>query len=339
MDIEKLAVHQVGNPSRDEELILSENLMQLEEEVIESLTVYFSKPFSTDDYFNLSHVNDLESNEVYRYVSEIFDQPESLHTNSVKLAKQLFAVSDHPKVKSGEFYVVYFTNCPFEGDSVDAVGLLKSENKDRFLEVNRRAGQFEIETKKGININKLDKGCIIYNLERENGYIVSVVDQTNKQTEARYWMDDFLMVRERQDEFHSNKNAMELCQNFIKTDLNREFEISKAEEAELLENSVKFFRERSNFNMDEYSREVIAQPEVIEEFKQFKDRYAEDRGVQFEDDFDISPRAVKKSTKNFKSVIKLDKNFHIYVHGNPRLISREEDENGKYYKVYFKEEH
>lgn len=339
MDIEKVAVHRVGNPSREEELILSEDLLDLDQEVNESLSVYFSKPFSNDDYFNLSHVNDLESNEVYRYVSEIFDEPDTLHANSVKLAKQLFAISHHPKVKSGEFYVVYFTNCPFEGDVVDAVGLFKSENKDRFLEVNRRAGSFEIESRKGININKLDKGCIIYNLERGNGFIVSVVDQTNKQAEARYWMDDFLMVTERKDEFHSTKNAMELCQSFIKTDLNREFEISKAEEAVLLENSVKFFRERSNFNMDEYSREVIAQPEVIEEFKQFKNRYAEDRGVAFEDEFNISPRAVKKSTKNFKSVIKLDKNFHIYVHGNPKLISREEDENGKYYKIYFREEH
>lgn len=41
-----------------------------------------------------------------------------------------------------------------------------------------------------------------------------------------------------------------------------------------------------------------------------------------------------------KSVIKLDKNFHIYVHGRRDLIERgfDEEKGKKYYKVYFDEE-
>ena len=54
--------------------------------------------------------------------------------------------------------------------------------------------------------------------------------------------------------------------------------------------------------------------------------------------YDISESAVKKQARAYKSVIKLDKNFHIYVHGNRELIEQGEDEKGKYYKVYFKEE-
>jgi len=46
---------------------------------------------------------------------------------------------------------------------------------------------FEIESEKGININKLDKGCLIFNTERESGYVVAIVDNTNKGTEAQYW--------------------------------------------------------------------------------------------------------------------------------------------------------
>ena len=45
-----------------------------------------------------------------------------------------------------------------------------------------------------------------------------------------------------------------------------------------------------------------------------------------------------RRSRRSKSVIKLDKNFHIYVHGNRELIEQGEDEKGKYYKVYFKEE-
>jgi hypothetical protein len=298
MYIEKLALHQVGNKHLEEGVVLSEGLLELTEEVEESLSVYFSKPFANSDFYRLSHVNDLAMNEVWSYVSAIFDSPERLLEESKKLARHLYEKSDHPKIKSGEFYVVYFTDCQVEGHSVDAVGLFKSENKDTFLKIDRRAGNFEIQTQRGINVNKLDKGAIIYNLEPAEGFVVSVVDQTNRHNEARYWMDDFLRLEERKDDFHLTKNAMELCQSFIKGNLNREFEVSKAEEAELLNNSINFFRERSNFNLDEYSREVIAQPEVIEEFKSYRERYAEDRGVTFEEEFDISPRAVKKSTKS-----------------------------------------
>ena len=58
------------------------------------------------------------------------------------------------------------------------------------------------------------------------------------------------------------------------------------------------------------------------------------------DSFDISGAAVKKQARTYKSVLKLDKNFHIYIHGNKDVIEKGFDENKamNYYKVYFKEE-
>jgi len=41
------------------------------------------------------------------------------------------------------------------------------------------------------------------------------------------------------------------------------------------------------------------------------------------DEFDISKEALKRQTRFLKSVLKLDKNFHIYIHGNRELINRE----------------
>ena len=49
--------------------------------------------------------------------------------------------------------------------------------------------------------------------------------------------------------------------------------------------------------------------------------------------------AVKKQARSIKSIIKLDKNFHIYVHGSRELIEQGVDEEGrKFYKIYYKEE-
>ena len=83
---------------------------------------------------------------------------------------------------------------------------------------------------------------------------------------------------------------------------------------------------------------MLEQPELIESFNAYKDRYQSERDVVFEDSFEISSDAVKKQSRSFKSVIKLDKNFHIYVHGDRRMIEQGEDEKGRYYKVYYKEE-
>jgi hypothetical protein len=62
--------------------------------------------------------------------------------------------------------------------------------------------------------------------------------------------------------------------------------------------------------------------------------------VEWDESFDIDLAAVKKQGKVFKSILKLDKNFHIYIHGRQDLIERGFDEaKGKhFYKVYFEQE-
>jgi len=39
----------------------------------------------------------------------------------------------------------------------------------------------------------------------------------------------------------------------------------------------------------------------------------------------------------FKNILKLDRNFHVYVHGSKDKLNVERDENGNYLKLYFKE--
>lgn len=277
-------------------------------------------------------------NEVFVCASKIFSHPETLLEQSVNLAKHLYEQSTHPKTKGGEFYTVYFKDCIIDGKTVDAVGLFKSENKDTFLKVFPKGEGFEIESEKGININKLDKGYLIFNTERENGYIVAVVDNTNKGIEAQYWTDDFLHIRQRKDEYYNTQNIISLTKNFVKNELPQQFEVSGADQADLINKAVQFFKEKDNFNLSEFANEVIGQPDIIEKFNQYKSSYAQEYDVDFADNFTISENAVKKQARGLKSVIKLDKNFDIHVHGNRNLIEQGRDEKGKYYKIYYKEE-
>ena len=131
---------------------------------------------------------------------------------------------------------------------------------------------------------------------------------------------------------------MSMYKSFVTKEMPQQFEMSKADQADLLNRSVKFFKENENFEMQNFEDSVIRQPEVIQQFQTFKDTFSRENDFEIPESFDISDSAVKKQSRAFKSVIKLDKNFHIYVHGNRNLIEQGEDEKGKFYKVYYKEE-
>ncbi len=336
--IHSFCIHRVGNKLAGDGVFFSKKAVVADVELRTLLTHYFVSAFKSSEYFNFYHDMDVNLNEVFVSASHIFDNPETLHEQSVNLAKHLYEQSNHPKIKSGEFYAVYFNDCIVDGEIVDAVGLFKSENKDTFLKVYPAGDGFEIESQQGININKLDKGCLIFNTERENGYVVAVVDNTNKGAEAQYWIDDFLHVRQRHDEYYNTQNLLSMTKNFVTHELPNRFDVSKADQVDLLNKSVKFFKEKDTFDMDEFANEVIGQPEVIASFNLFRDDYARDQDIEIADSFTISDSAVKRQARVFKSVIKLDKNFHIYVHGDRNLIEQGEDERGKFYKVYYREE-
>ena len=339
-NIKKLNVHIVGNKSNDESISLSKSNVEIDKDINILLMNYFITPFKNTEYFNFFHDIELSMNEVFVCASKIFENSDTILKQSQNLAKHLYEQSTHPKIKGGEFYTVYFKDCIIDGETVDAVGLFKSENKDTFLKVfpNKTEDGFNIESEKGININKLDKGCLIFNTERENGYIVTVVDNTNKGAEAQYWTDDFLHIRQRKDEFFNTKNMMSMCKEFVKNEFSNQFESNAVQRDAIIQDTLNFLKTKNNFDFEEFTNEVIKQPEAIESFNNFKSTYQEKYDLEIAENFQISDSAVKKQQRSFKSVIKLDKNFHIYIHGDREKIQLCEDEKGKFYKIYFDEE-
>ncbi len=337
--IKNISLHKVGNKVNQDEILLSKTTLNVPENVKQVLIGYFLLAFKSDEYFQFHHDANLSLNEVYSYASCIFDNPLSLHEQSIHLANHLYNQSVHPKIKSGEFYVVYFKDCQLKDERIDAIGLFKSENKDTFIEIEQLADGFEIETRQGININKLDKGCLIFNSKKENGYIISIVDNTNKGNEAQYWKDDFLRIQPLKNEYHQTNQFLGIAKNFVTNQLPSDFEINKTDQIDLLNRSVDYFKKHENFVKEEFETEVFGDNNIIESFRKFDKNYRQENEVEITDQFEISPQAVKKQARVFKSILKLDKNFHIYIHGNRELIQQGTDENGrKYYKIYYEEE-
>lgn len=339
--IKKIVVHNIGNKAEEQGLQLSKSEINIIDESIEDILLsYFLKPFKTDEFYKFDLETEHSTIPVLDAVTNIFDAADEFYIQSANIAKHLYEVSVHPNIKRGELYVVHFTNCIVGTESVEAIGLFKSENKDTYLKIYQENDHFEIDYENGININKLDKGAIIFNHQAEEGYQVSIIDKTNANKEALYWKEDFLIVKPWEDNYFNTSNFLNLCKAFSEHVLTEDNNVERTEKIDFMNKSIDFFKENKEFDMDRFNNKVISNPAVEEEFSKYANDISEDIEYKAPENFTISENAVKDSKKYFRAVIKLDKNFHIYVHSKPEYIERGYDElrKLKFYKLYYDSE-
>lgn len=336
-----LAVHYVGNKTNEEGINLSKKLLKLQDEGLEGILMkYFLSPFKNNEFFHLYDESDLTRNEMYTVASKIFSDPDAFFLQSVTIANHLYERSLHPKIKGGELYLIYLQDCIVDGEPTDAIGIFKSETRETYLKVVPVGDNYELNLDNGINVNKLDKGCLIFNIDKDKGYRACVVESSSKPEETQYWRQDFLNLKSREDSFYHTQNYLQLCKGFVDEKLKEEFEISKTDEIDFMNKSVKFFKEREVFDLNDFTKEIIQQPEVIDAFKNYKETFQQNRDVHIVDEFNISQNAVKNTSKIFKSILKLDKNFSVYIHGSKSNITKgfDEEKGMSFYQLYYKEE-
>lgn len=339
--IKSVSVHQIGNKSEEEGMSLSKKPLNISDEKLQdSLLMYFLAHFRVPEFFSFTFSNDdLRLNPVCQFAKEIFTNPDNFHKESINIAKHLYECSNHPNIKAGDFFVAYFSNIEVENEASDAIGLFKSENKDLFLKLIAENNKYELICDDGMNIDKLDKGCLIFNQHKKDGYKVCIIDKSNKGGDAQYWKDSFLTIKAFNDNFHHTHNYLNLAKSFVTNKITDEFELNKADQIDLLNKSIEYFKKTEQFDEKEFTESIFEDKEVIKSFKKYKKDYQDEKEIEFEEQFLISTPAVKKQSRIFKSILKLDKNFHIYIHGNKELIEKGTEKDGrKFYKIYYNEE-
>ncbi len=339
--IQKVSVHQVGNKTNGEQLKFSKSTLDVSDDKLHSLLrKFFLNPFVTPEFYNFTFSNeDFEQNPLYGYARQVFDSPKLFHPNTINIAKHLFELSVHPNIKSGDLFVAYFSNIQVMDEMTDAIGIFKSENRQDFLKVDAGAEDFALHYEDGINVEKLDKGCLIFNTDRKKGFKVCIVDKSNRAGEAQYWKDSFLQLKVCNDDYHFTKEFLNITKNYVTEKLSEDFEVSKADKIDLLNRSVAYFKSHETFDKNDFEQEVFQDKNMIKSFQDFDTIYREENEIELDDNFDISTQAVKKQARMFKSVLKLDKNFHIYIHGDRELIEKGVEQDGrKFYKIYFDQE-
>jgi hypothetical protein len=341
--VETLSIHRVGNKSRNEAIFLSDEPYQLNDEIMPLLKEFFFKSFreKEENYFQFAHDVDLEYNDMFNLASEIFTNPSDFHEVSKKITKHLFEQSNHPHIKNGEVYVTYLTNVSIDNNVVDAIGVFKSEIKSDFLQFEEKEKNLEMILQQGINLNKLDKGCLIFNHKKEEGYKILTVD--SNRYDARYWLEHFLSVDAFQDENFYTKKYLKFCQSFAK-DVVLPAE-DKKEEVMFMNRAVNHFAKNDEFEETKFLNEVLDNPDLIPEFKNYKVDKGEKFSIEDITTFPIANAAVSDARKAIKNVINLDTNIQIKLDFiNPESAEKfvekgwDEEKQMYYYLVYFNKE-
>lgn len=333
--IDALSVHKIGNKATVEGVELSETPVVLDERLSGILKSYFLMAFKDEERYSFTHPTSLDLNAVYSYVGAIFDYGQSFHDQSINIAKFLYEQSEHPNIKRGDFYVIHFKDCILDGETIDAVGLFKSENKDTFIQITPVAGGFAVASQTGMSINKLDKGCLIFNMNRENGFVVCVVDNANR-SDAKYWVNDFLQLKRCEDDFSQTEQAVAMCKGFI-SHLPEEYD--KATKAVMMNKVIETLGEEE-VSINTIAERAFEPIGARDAFMDYADEFQAKQEVTFRDSFQGKAESIARRTVSAVTKIKLDNNFIINVLGGEDNLERgyDEERGMKYYTLFYERE-
>ncbi|KAB8151770.1 nucleoid-associated protein [Kordia sp. TARA_039_SRF] len=344
-EIDSISIHKVGNKARNESVFFSENPVQVSDELMPLLKEYFFKPFrdKQDEYYQFN-IDVEKHNPLQAMCKSFFNLAsdrvnESLHNITKKIAQLLYDNSQHPHIKSGELYVTLLNNVVIDDNKINAIGIFKSEIKDDFLQIKENGSNLDFLLQQGINLNKLDKGCIIFNTA-EAYKIVSV--DTNKY-DTKYWIEHFLDIDIFQDENFYTKKYLKFCQGFAKDVI---FPLKdKKEEVMFMNRTLNHFAKNETFDQRTFLEQEVENPEIRRQFHLYKETNAPKYSIEDLTTFPISNKAVSKVSKQLKSTIQLDTNITIKMDFiNPESADRfvekgwDEERQMYYYLLYFNKE-
>jgi len=340
VSLDRLITHHIGSRHEEDGIAISTETTHVNTASLDYILQYFLSPFEPIDFHHFTHSVGLEMNEVYTLASQVFDDFNTFQKVSESLASLVYESSDHPKVKPGELSIAYFNNIQFDDEIVDAIGIFKSENNVPFVKLNNQKSRYAINHDFGFELKGIDKGCLVFNTSKNLGYSVLVIDNARKFGDAKYWVENFLQLKPSSDAYHNTKDVLKITKDFVTKQISGgEFGLTKTDKIEMLNQTMDYFKNNESYNKEEFETQVFKNEEVRSSYQQYNQAVAKEKDIELEDNFDISAPAVQKQSRAFKSVLKLDKNFHVYIHGDKSKIERGIEEDGrKFYKIYYEKE-
>lgn len=327
-NIKAAVVQRVGNKSNDEGVSFSDSLCQMDS-VEEPFLKLINSAFKFNDWKQFYYIDDLELNPAYRFVTKIFDDETCIVQQANNLARHLYEQSIHPNIKIGEFYVVLLDNCEVDGEQMQAIGLFKSEVRETVLTVKMEKNRLVLSSEIGMSLKKLEKGCIVFNIDRENGYKVAVVDNTGSNTDAHYWVDNFLHVCNCEDDYHQTERLAELCRGFVE----KVSEQSAVDGVIIAKKATEVLKTTESLSMAGLADVICQNEEQKLEFAAYRKSFEEENGT-LNDEVALVKKAVNYKPVSRMNVLKIGNDFEVKVMNPDARIETGEDKSGKWWKLY-----
>lgn len=315
-----LVLAKVGNPARDEALQTSQHVFRVSDDDQELLMRMFTKPFRNLTGHRFHHHSALERHEMNACCQSIFSDEASLLEKGCEMAQRLYSKSGHPNINSGDLCVALLDGIEADGEVMRGVCILKSESVTPFLSIMARDGDLELSTEKGINPEKIDKGCLVLDHFESKGYYVMTFDRAG--SESRFWVRDFLGVVPISDPNLLSQKVAEMAVTAVRDSTGAGEDAPPWESNRAAGEALAYLNDKKTFSMAEFEEQALRTPEARARFAAEKRRVEEDEGVEFGDGFNISKSAVTKARRLSAAVMKLDSGVDLRVH--PKALEADE---------------
>lgn len=338
-NVTHMVVHHIGNKSNGEGVGFSNE--ELDYKSIEpELLKLMENSFDLNDYYHFYYEGTVELNPVYTFAKNIFNEPNDIVSQSCHIAKILYDCSTHPKIKPGELSVIYLEGYKLEGEIVDAIAIIKSEIRQSVLQLDRTSEGFTVSMNDAINLSKVEKGCLIFNIDSSEGYKIAVVDNSSSSGDAKYWKDSFLHVISCNGAHHQTSNLINLAVEFISDTVVGDKQIPSVEKAMIANRAKQVLNDvnQEAISLEDYSHAVFKDSRLEEKFSRYAEAHAPAELLDSEM-IHIERKAINKRRSRI-STIRLDDNFDILIRRGDENILRgyDEDAGMNYYKLYFEKE-
>ncbi|TQR17892.1 nucleoid-associated protein [Psychrobacillus soli] len=326
----KLAQYVVHNVS--DALVLGEEAFSQPEVLLEAaFTQLAFNKMDLEQQYEFFHETNIGLNEVYTYVTSIFDNNDSFLEQSKHIAAHLHSVSGHPNIKSGDLFIGLFENCLMSTEVKKVIAIVKIEEKEMFLDVKNEQNKMIVNGVDGINVKKLNNMAIIVDMGADQAPAVFI--KTKKKEDVIYWQERFLKIKVADEHYHKTNLALTECKKYIL----KEESFTNTEKLGFLNKTLDYFRTEEEFQVHDFIDTVFEKADpvqkevIVNSVKPYETV--------------ISESAIEKVEKTYKRKIKLDSNIEIQV--NVRDINQveelievgyDETTNRKFYKIYFQEE-
>ena len=343
-----LSIFRVGNSGDAEEGLPVSEVQLEEEEVSRKVLDYFLSDFPSEAWFHFQEAEPTGAETLCSAIDRHFTLSSSnlehnslgvdFATGSQRIAHIINQRLLELQLPSCHLMVACIQNLITDGEETDAIGLFLAESRKTALSLHENEEGCMLSIHEILKPDHPDRGCIVFNTDTEEGFLVALSGDSGKT--GRLWKESVLRLHEKENAYSQTKACIGLCKEFVVEKLPEAHPVDKAAQAGLLHRSAQYFKENDSFSVDSFAEEVIREPEMIASFKSYREEVCRDQEAPLPDRFDISEAAVKKGARVFKSAIKLDKNFHIYVHGDRDRIRKGFDpQTGlHFYQIFFEEE-